>query len=78
MDYNENKVDDYTLALMYLVMFRDGFDIKAWKEFDWDTLGRLYEKGFITNPKGKARSVTMTEAGEEKADALFHEFFVES
>jgi hypothetical protein len=65
MDYDEEKVDEFTLALLYLVVHdrREGFGAKAWKGFDWDTMNRLHKKGFITNPVGKAKSVGMTEEG---------------
>jgi hypothetical protein len=29
---------------------------RTWKGFDWDTLDRLYEKGWIFDPKNKAKS----------------------
>ena len=76
MDYNKDKVDDYTLALMFLVLHGDGFGARAWKGFDWDTLGRLHEKGFLADPKGKARSVVVTEEGGKRSEELFHRFFV--
>lgn len=52
MEYDEGKIDDYTLALMSLVVHNrmEGFGARAWKGFDWDTLDRLHEKGLITNP----------------------------
>jgi len=75
MDYDKDKVDDYTLALMYLVFHGDGYGTRAWKGFDWDTLERLHEKGFIANPRGKARSVVVSEEGEKRAEELFQRFF---
>ena len=47
MDYDKDKVDDYTLALMYLVLHGDKYATRAWKGFGWDTLDRLHDKGFI-------------------------------
>jgi hypothetical protein len=77
MDYDEDKVDDCTLALLYLVMHGDEYATRAWKGFDWDTLDRLHEKGLISDPKSKARSVVMSEEGVEKSRELFEEFFGE-
>ena len=57
MDYDKDKVDEVTLALMWLVMHEDGLVTRAWKQFDWDSLDRLHEKGLISNPKSKAKSV---------------------
>jgi Domain of unknown function (DUF6429) len=33
---------------------------RAWKGFDWETLDRLYEKGWIENPRSKAKSVVVS------------------
>jgi len=60
---------------MYLVLHGDKHVTRAWKGFDWDTLGRLYEKGMIADPKGKARSVIVTEEGEKRSEELFKELF---
>lgn len=78
MEYDKEKVDEMTLALLWLVMWRDKHETRAWKGFDWDTMNRLHEKGFIHNPKGKARSVSVTLEGFEKAEELFKKFFVEN
>ncbi len=44
-----------TLALLYLVTSTGEFGARAWKGFDWDTMNRLHEKGYISNPKSKAK-----------------------
>ncbi len=75
MEYDENKVDDMVLALMNLVFHSDRFETRAWKSFDWDSLNRLYEKGFISNPVGKAKSVVMTPEGIEQSEKLFKKYF---
>jgi len=77
MDFDENKVDEYTLALLYLVTHerREGLGARAWKGFDWDTLTRLHDKGYISNPIGKAKSVVLTEEGFLKARELFERHF---
>jgi hypothetical protein len=78
MEYDEDKVDDFTLALLYLVAHEreEGFGARAWKGFDWDTLNRLHDKGFISNPVGKAKSVAMTEQGFLKSKDLFEKHFM--
>ena len=78
MNYDEDKVDEFTLALLYLVAHhrREGYGARAWKGFDWDTLHRLHEKGFISNPIGKAKSIGMTEDGFLKSRAFFDKYFV--
>ena len=78
MQYDEDKVDNFTLALLYLVAHEreEGFGARAWKGFDWDTLNRLHDKGFISNPVGKAKSVAMTEPGFLKSKDLFEKHFM--
>jgi hypothetical protein len=78
MVYNEEKIDEFTLALLYLVVYerQEGFGARAWKGFDWDTMNRLHEKGLIANPVGKAKSVGMTEEGFKKSKSLFKNFFM--
>ena len=78
MDYNKDQVDELTLALLFLVSHdrQEGVGARAWKGFDWDTMNRLYEKGFITNPASKAKSVAMTEDGYKKSEELFRKHFM--
>jgi predicted transcriptional regulator len=38
-------------------------------------MDRLYEKGYISNPKGKAKSVALTEEGAKLSAQLFKEYF---
>ena len=77
MEYDKDKVDEYTLALLYLVTHeaREGLGARAWKGFDWDTMNRLHEKGYISNPIGKIKSVVMDENGYKKAEELFKKYF---
>jgi hypothetical protein len=77
MDFDKDKVDDMTLALLYLVICErvKGFGGRAWKSFDWETLNRLHEKGLLMDPISKAKSVGMTEEGIQKAEALFLKHF---
>lgn len=72
MDYDENEVDDVVLALMQLTLHDE---VRAWKGFEFTTLDRLYEKGFIRDPKNKTKSVVLTEGGLAKSKALFEQYF---
>ncbi len=76
MEYDEDKVDEAVLALLYLTMFDDKPGHRAWKSHDWDALDRLHEKGYISDPKSKAKSVVMTEEGAKRARELFEKHFV--
>ena len=75
MEYNKEKVDEATLALMWLVTESDKYGSRAWKGFDWDTLDRLHEKGLISDPKRKAKSVTLSKEAVELSETLFKRLF---
>ena len=75
MEYNEEKVDEMALALLYLTTFQDEFGLRAWKGMDWDVLNRLHEKGYISNPKSKAKSVALSEEGAKLSEELFNKHF---
>jgi hypothetical protein len=72
MEYDESEVDDTVLALLYLTL-HDG--ARAWKGFDFGVMDRLHEKGFILDPKGKTKSVILTEQGLARSKALFEAKF---
>ncbi len=56
MDYDRDKVDEMTLALLRLTTFdEDQYGTRAWKGHDWDALDRLHAKGYISDPKSKAK-----------------------
>ena len=75
MEYDKEKVDQATLALMWLVTESDKYGSRAWKGFDWDTLNRLHEKGLISDPKRKAKSVALSEEALELSETLFKRLF---
>ncbi len=75
MEYNERKVDEAALALLYLTSFSEHGTTRAWRNIAWEVTDRLYEKGLIHDPKGKAKSIVFTEEGEKQCEALFNELF---
>ncbi|MGH7795776.1 MAG: DUF6429 family protein [Candidatus Binatia bacterium] len=72
MELDHDKIDRAVLALLYLGL-HDG--ARAWKGFDWDSLNRLHEQGFISNPRGKTKSVVLTEEGLVEARRLLEQLF---
>jgi len=72
MDIDVDKIDEAVLALLSLTL-HDGF--RAWKGHDWDALDRLYQKGMIDNPVGKAKSVVLTDEGLTESERLFRKLF---
>lgn len=75
MDYDKDKVDEMALALLYLTTFDEGYGPRAWKGMDWDVLNRLFEKGYIGNPKSKAKSVPLSDEGRKLSEKLFFKYF---
>jgi len=72
MTYNQTKIDETVLATLLLTLNEED---RAWKGHSFDVLDRLYEKGYIYNPKGKAKSVVLTEEGLAKAREVFDGLF---
>ena len=75
MEIDWQKVEEATLALMHFTTFEDGGVHRSWKGHDWEVLNRLHEKGWISDPKSKAKSVIMTDEGAVLAERLFLKHF---
>ncbi|HEY9566575.1 MAG TPA: DUF6429 family protein [Thalassobaculum sp.] len=75
MEIDEDKVDDAVLALLQLTLHGDHGLHRAWKGHDWDAMNRLHEKGMISDPVGKAKSVVLTEEGLKRSEELFRRLF---
>lgn len=72
MELDTQKIDDAVLTLL-LLGIHDG--ARAWKGFDWDAMDRLHERGYISDPQSRAKSVVFTEEGLEQAKKLAHSLF---
>jgi len=72
MDYDTGKIDEMVLALLWLTLHDE---VRAWKGHDWDAMDRLFQKGYIHDPKGKAKSVVLTEEGLKRSEELFKRYF---
>jgi len=75
MKYNQDRVDEVVLGLLYLTSFRQAGHTSAWKSHDWDALDRLFSKGLISDPKTKAKSVVLSDEGSRRAEELFAKWF---
>lgn len=74
MELDTNKIDDAVLALLLLGL-HDG--VRVWKGFDWEAMNRLHDRGYISNPQSRAKSVFLTEEGLARAEKLIEELFGE-
>lgn len=79
MEPNLEKIDEAVLALLHLTSYTQGKGelavTRAWKGHDWDALNRLHEKGFISDPRNKNKSVVFSDEGRRRAAALFERLF---
>ena len=72
MKLNTDRIDEAVLALLHLGL-HDG--ARAWKTFDWDAMGRLHDKGYISDPVGKTKAVMFTEEGLRESERLLTALF---
>lgn len=72
MTHDTDKIDKAVLALLQLGLHDDN---RTWKAINWEAMNRLYEKGFISNPVGKAKSVELTDLGMVESRRLFRDLF---
>jgi hypothetical protein len=72
MKLDTDRIDEAALALLSLGL-HDG--ARAWKSFDWDVMARLHEKGYISDPRGKAKSIVFTEQGLAQSERVLSKLF---
>ena len=75
MRYDETKIDEAVLALLYLTAWEEHGLARAWKSIDWDASNRLYERGLIDDPKNKNKTVIFTAEGLALARASAEKLF---
>lgn len=77
MDYDQDKVDEMVLALLCLTICEEDSwgGARAWKSHDWDVMDRLHAKGYISDPRNKAKSVVLSPEGLRRAPELFERHF---
>lgn len=67
---DRDKLSEAALAILGLSAFPDHQSVRAWKGMDWHVLDVLYQKGWIADPRGKAKSVVFTDEGARLARDL--------
>jgi hypothetical protein len=72
MELDEQRIDNAVLALLYLNL-HDGQ--RAWKSLSWEAMERLHEKGLISDPVGKAKSVVFSDEGLKESERLCRQLF---
>ncbi|WP_070885484.1 hypothetical protein J3Q00_07335 [Pseudomonas sp. D2-3] len=67
MKYDDQKISEVVLALLGVFEFENG---RIWKRIEFSVMDELFEKGYITDPKGKSESAYLTEEGMQLANNL--------
>ena len=76
MDLDAEKVEQAVLALLYMNSFEEKYGGKrAWKSFPWSTMDQLHEKGYISDPATKNKSVWLTEEGAKVSEKWCQKLF---
>jgi hypothetical protein len=71
-EVDSDKLAEAALAILSLTLHDGG---RAWKGFDWSLMDLLFEKGWILDPRSKAKSVVLTEEGERLAREFLRRHF---
>ncbi|OLB28560.1 MAG: hypothetical protein DMG41_11430 [Acidobacteria bacterium] len=75
MDIDAEKLQQVVLALLYLNSFGEGTERRAWKSFPWSIMDSLHEKGYISDPANKNKSVWLSEKGAKLSEKLLEKLF---
>ena len=75
METDGEKLEQAVLALLYLNSFEEGEGKRAWKSFPWSVMDSLHEKGYISDPATKNKSVWLSEKGAKLSEELFEKLF---
>jgi hypothetical protein len=72
---DHDKLAEVALAILGMTAFPNHGSVRVWKGLDWDLLDLLHEKGWILDPKSKAKSVVLTDEGARLAQEFFRRHF---
>ena len=72
MKLNEQKIDESVLAVLWLTLHEE---CRVWKSIAWEVMDRLHEKGLISDPARRAKSVVLTEEGLAEAERAARKLF---
>ena len=72
MELDNDRIDDAVLALLRLGLHHPD---RVWKSLDWEAINHLCEKGYISAPMSKEKSVALTEEGDRRSLELLKKFF---
>lgn len=71
-DLDHDRIAEAALGLLWLSLHDH---TRVWKGLNWDVMNLLFRKGWIQDPIGKARSVSLTLEGSERAEGYLCKYF---
>ena len=74
MDPDAEKLEQAVLALLQMNL-SDESGRRAWKSLPWIVMDSPHQKGYISDPATKNKSVWLTEEGAKLSEALFEKLF---
>jgi hypothetical protein len=75
MRYDESRIDEAVLAVLYLTAWEEHGSTRAWKGVDWEVTARLHARGLIDDPRNKSKSILFTDEGAALARAVAERLF---
>ena len=72
MKLDTERIDQAVLAMLPLGLYEG---TRAWKAFDLGRHGPLHEKGYLSDPHGKAKNIGFTELGLNESQRLLNDLF---
>ena len=74
-DLDQEKLAEVALAILFLTARDEEYGMRVWKGMDWDLTDILHEKGWIDDPVGKQKSMTLTREGAKLASQFLEKHF---
>jgi len=75
MDVDAQRLEEAVLALLHLNTFDEKSGKRAWKVLPWTVMDQLHEKGYISDPATKNKSVWLSDEGVRLSQELFEKLF---
>ena len=74
MEIDGEKLEQAVLALFQMNL-ADESGRRAWESLPWSVMDSLHQKGYISDPATKNKSVWLTEEGAKRSGELFERLF---
>ncbi len=74
-ELDRDKLNEVALAILGLTAHTDHGITRVWKSMDWGLLDELFARGWIADPRGKTKSVVLTDEGVSLIDTLLRKHF---